>query len=524
MAAEWFYKVADREIGPLAVPQLKAMAQRGSLRPEDLVRRGTEGKWLPAGRIKGLFPEPGASPAKGKSAADKGAPKTRGKPAVKIAQAEAIPVGVPIADTAEAAEPAEKTLPVEPQVEESDAAAFVAPAPAPVPKARAKPAPLNVEDLLPPSPPRKPSRSPGKSVRRGRGGRPDESGESDLVAQQQRRQRKKLQKWAVIGGGAVAAVILILVVAWGFQQYSTQVEVGGLVSDLKKAAKNVDDLRRANLNKLIDDLPKADGAQRPDLIKAARAAIADANKPAPVLKDDTEDDDVKKVAKPAGSGTAVATATAAGSATTVAATTAATTSGTAVAAKVTTQQGQQMLVLEVKDPKLTVKVMSAQLGLPANARLVGGKAPDIKPLTITIQIENLDPTKKISMRPWGAGAVATLKDEHGNDYRETVPAAAAPQSIYPSKPHLEFLVFEPPVEAAKTLILQLPAAVFGGSGNLRFELPRTMITVAETPPAETLPKAAAAEAVAAPVAQTRREDPDVPPPLENVDLPRGRRR
>ena len=69
---QWFYKVADREIGPLAAPQLKAMAQRGNLRPEDLVRLGTDGRWVPAERVQGLFPQPGSPPAKGGKPAQAG--------------------------------------------------------------------------------------------------------------------------------------------------------------------------------------------------------------------------------------------------------------------------------------------------------------------------------------------------------------------------------------------------------------------------------------------------------------------
>ena len=166
-----------------------------------------------------------------------------------------------------------------------------------------------------------------------------------------------------------------------------------------------------------------------------------------------------------------------------------------------------MLVLEIKDPKLSIKVASVQLGLPPNARIIGsGKASNVKPLTITVVVENLDRTKKISIHPWGTAALATLKDEHGNDYRETVPESTAIRSIYPDTPHQELLVFEPPLEAAKTLYLELPATVFGGKGTLRFELPRSMITVAEPQPVE------------APKAEPF--DPYAPQPLENAEQPR----
>ena len=53
------------------------------------------------------------------------------------------------------------------------------------------------------------------------------------------------------------------------------------------------------------------------MIETAKVVIAEANKPPLRLKDDAENKDLKKVAKPAASGTTVAAASAAGSGTTV---------------------------------------------------------------------------------------------------------------------------------------------------------------------------------------------------------------
>lgn len=55
MAAEWFWKISGKELGPLSSLQLKAMAEKGRLKPEHPVRQGAEGAWVPAGRVKGLF-------------------------------------------------------------------------------------------------------------------------------------------------------------------------------------------------------------------------------------------------------------------------------------------------------------------------------------------------------------------------------------------------------------------------------------------------------------------------------------
>jgi hypothetical protein len=66
--APWYYKVAgdeigqvassELEIGPLAPSELKELADRGVLRPGSLIRRGTDGRWRPARRVKGLFDDP----------------------------------------------------------------------------------------------------------------------------------------------------------------------------------------------------------------------------------------------------------------------------------------------------------------------------------------------------------------------------------------------------------------------------------------------------------------------------------
>jgi len=59
---DWFYKVMGEEFGPLSAAELKLRATQGEVGHEYLVRKGTEGRWVPAWRVKGLFrqsvPEP----------------------------------------------------------------------------------------------------------------------------------------------------------------------------------------------------------------------------------------------------------------------------------------------------------------------------------------------------------------------------------------------------------------------------------------------------------------------------------
>ena len=52
-----------RKVGPLNNQQLKTFVAKGQLKPEHLVRRGSEGPWVPAGRIKGLFTAGEAGPS-----------------------------------------------------------------------------------------------------------------------------------------------------------------------------------------------------------------------------------------------------------------------------------------------------------------------------------------------------------------------------------------------------------------------------------------------------------------------------
>lgn len=61
MAGEWFCKLAGVTTGPLSPQELKALATGGKLGPNDLVRHGDKGPWVPAVCIKGLLPKDGAS-------------------------------------------------------------------------------------------------------------------------------------------------------------------------------------------------------------------------------------------------------------------------------------------------------------------------------------------------------------------------------------------------------------------------------------------------------------------------------
>jgi hypothetical protein len=102
MSADWFCKIGDKKVGPLNNQQLKTFVAKGQLKPEHLVRRGGDGPWVPAGRIKGLF-APGASggQSQGKT------PPASAKPLPRASKSDAAPAAKasPLPTAAESPQP-----------------------------------------------------------------------------------------------------------------------------------------------------------------------------------------------------------------------------------------------------------------------------------------------------------------------------------------------------------------------------------------------------------------------------------
>src|SRR5262249_32755704 len=58
----WFYTLDKQQrLGPVTSRQLRALAAAGTIRPESMVMREGGGKWVPAAKVKGLFPKPTAA-------------------------------------------------------------------------------------------------------------------------------------------------------------------------------------------------------------------------------------------------------------------------------------------------------------------------------------------------------------------------------------------------------------------------------------------------------------------------------
>jgi len=104
---EWFLKTGDKEVGPLSARQLKAMALKGKISKFDAVRRGSDGRWVPASSVKGLLPT-GESSAESRQpdrtpVAPQTAPQPRTQPELLPAAEPpgpvtgTVPVAIPIA-------------------------------------------------------------------------------------------------------------------------------------------------------------------------------------------------------------------------------------------------------------------------------------------------------------------------------------------------------------------------------------------------------------------------------------------
>ena len=55
MASEWFYKVLGDEVGPVSAAELRNLAQHGTIDCNTLVKRSSDGEWVLAERLQGLF-------------------------------------------------------------------------------------------------------------------------------------------------------------------------------------------------------------------------------------------------------------------------------------------------------------------------------------------------------------------------------------------------------------------------------------------------------------------------------------
>ncbi len=63
MSTQWYYAINGERGGPISAGELKALADQGRLRPDDLIWKEGMSEWCPARVAKGLFPAQPARPS-----------------------------------------------------------------------------------------------------------------------------------------------------------------------------------------------------------------------------------------------------------------------------------------------------------------------------------------------------------------------------------------------------------------------------------------------------------------------------
>jgi len=112
-------------------------------------------------------------------------------------------------------------------------------------------------------------------------------------------------------------------------------------------------------------------------------------------------------------------------------------------------------------------------------------------LTLRVTVANHSETKKVAYRTWGLDQdrfsrenEAILKDTFGNRYNpirfragDVLGGRSTNVSIHPGFVLTDLLVFELPLKNVEALLLELPAAAFGGEKDtvIRFRVPASMI-------------------------------------------------
>lgn len=145
------------------------------------------------------------------------------------------------------------------------------------------------------------------------------------------------------------------------------------------------------------------------------------------------------------------------------------------------------------DVEVTVK----QIRIGPSLSLRGSKKEIVKSkedfTTITVEIKNVSKRKKIDFEGWtprgGEELLPILEDNEQNKYKIIRPRLgesfqiAKETSIYPGKSIEEVLVFEPPVDGSKYLLLFLPANELGVENDFTILLPPKSVSVKNLKPA-----------------------------------------
>jgi len=143
---------------------------------------------------------------------------------------------------------------------------------------------------------------------------------------------------------------------------------------------------------------------------------------------------------------------------------------------------------------VSVKITSAEIDRPRlTSRSSGMAARATKDyLCVKLELGSRNQDKELEYRSWSVeGAGVTLVDDRGTRYpmKSFAPRGleidgqieGGKVSLLPGQVTQEMLVFERPATGAARLRLQLPASAWGDEGSLKFEIPISMIAVADAP-------------------------------------------
>lgn len=123
-----------------------------------------------------------------------------------------------------------------------------------------------------------------------------------------------------------------------------------------------------------------------------------------------------------------------------------------------------------------ITVTGAYVG-PIKLRIGPASVANGRYTVVHIAVTNTSGDRKIAYRSWTLPfrSTAKLQDDIGNSYTVQQLMGAPDgknigEALYPRTQSTEVLAFEPPVNAAKKLVLTLPASAVGETGVVQFEL------------------------------------------------------
>lgn len=417
---DWYLKIANKEVGPLSSQQLKTMAKKGQLGPEDLIRQGNGGPWVAAGRVKGLL-----SLATSRSSGSAITPLPTAKAIndtvelIKGADtAETIPI-VSNAHRPETAIPLELPPPSGYlSVAESAALPLATPVPgspshpgdprrgSPIPTGSTPSIPVGV--LITPTVASPPPMSTSGNALAPTPAASEAVNSAEAKRKQQRQQRVVFL--GLMGSFVILAVVAAIVIV--SSSGSTSVKSAAARTNSAEPAASTQPETLAN-SKDMTEL---------DPLKIAEATLAAA---APAKRSSEGDD-----------------------------------------RWVDAHHGT------VACGSVKVRVKAVEVGKVRFTRATE------KCLAVHLELTNTHDTKIREFTPRSGLPGLALVDNLENKY-QLRSAKRKNDSIYPGSSLAETFFFQPPVSKAKTLRLQWPATAFGEEGAVRFEIPVTMIKQVE---------------------------------------------